>query len=98
MKISINDQELFTLSDTQKKVIQNDVLSEIFEEDMKRRIKWVLLEEKYTQSMLALRREWEPRLKQKGYKVLPTDDDEFAKIVFSQPDYMNRSQRERTSQ
>jgi len=93
MKISVNDQELFTLSETQKKVIQNDIPSEIFEEDMKRRLKWVLLDEKYRKCMERLRREWEPKLKEKGVAMLPTDDDAFAQLVFSQQDYKSRSQR-----
>jgi len=94
MKISVNDQELFTLSEVQKKVIQNDILSEIFEEDMKRRLKWVLLDEKYRKCMERLRKEWEPKLKEMGAKSLPTDDDEFAQLVFAKAEYKNRSQRE----
>lgn len=94
MKISVNDQEVFTLSEIQKKVIQNDILSEIFEEDMKRRLKWVLIDEKYKRCMERLRKEWESRLKEKGITSFPADDDEFAEIVFSQPEYKNRSERE----
>jgi hypothetical protein len=93
MKVSVNDQEIFTLSEIQKKVIQNDIPSEIFDEDMKRRLKWVLVDEKYRRCMERLRREWEPRLKS-HMPSLPTNDDEFANLVFSQPDYKNRSQRE----
>lgn len=94
MKISINDQEVFTLSETQKKVIQNDIPSEIFEEDMKRRLKWVLLDEKHKRCMERLRKEWEPKFKARGVAMLPVDDDAFAELVFSQTDYKNRSQRE----
>lgn len=94
MKVSINDQELFTLSEIQKKVIQNDIPSEIFEEDMKRRIRWVLLDEKYRKGLERLKKEWEPKLAERGVAMLPTDPDAFAQLVFSQPDYKNRSQRE----
>ena len=94
MKISVNDQEIYTLSEIQKKVIQNDIPSEIFEEDMKRRLKWVLVDEKYRKCMERLRREWEPRFKAEGAQSLPTDDDEFANLVFAHPEYKNRSQRE----
>lgn len=94
MKISVNDQELYTLSEIQKKVIQNDILSEIFEDDMKRRLRWVLVDEKYKKCMERLRKEWEPRLKERGIDSLPTNDDTFASLVFSQPDYLNRSQRD----
>lgn len=93
MKISVNDQEIFTLTEIQKKVIQNDIPSEIFDQDMKRRLKWVLFDEKYKRCMERLRKEWEPRLKDKGVQFLPTDDDAFAQLVFSQADYKDRSQR-----
>ena len=94
MKISVNDVELFTLSETQKKVIQNDIPSEIFEEDMKRRLQWILVDEKYKRCFERLKKEWEPKLSAKGMPSLPTDPDEFAELVFSQPEYKNRSQRE----
>lgn len=95
MKISVNEEELFTLSEIQKKVIQNDIPTEIFEDDMKRRLKWVLLDEKYTKCMQRLRKEWEPIFKSEGTKMLPTDDDKFAQLVFAHPKYKNRSQREK---
>lgn len=94
MKISVDDQELFTLSEVQKQVIQNDIPSEIFEEDMKRRLRWILLDEKYRKCMERLRKEWETKLKAEGIAMIPTDDDAFAQMVFSHPQYKNRSQRE----
>lgn len=94
MKISVNDQELFTLTETQKKVIKNDILEEIFEEDMKRRLKWVLFDEKYQKCFERLKKEWEPKLKERGVEMFPSSDEAFAELIFSQPDYKNRSQRE----
>lgn len=94
MKVSVDDQELFTLSDIQKQVIQNDILSEIFDEDMKRRLKWVLLDEKYRKCFERLKQEWEPKLAAAGAKSIPTDPEEFAKLIFASPDYKNRSARE----
>lgn len=93
MKISVDDQELFTLSETQKKVIQNDIHQEHFEEDMKRRLKWVLFDEKYQRCFKRLKEEWEPKLAQRGVPSIPLDKDEFAQLVFSQPDYKSRSER-----
>lgn len=93
MKISVNDQELYVLSDIQKKVIQNEIPTEIFEDDMKRRLRWVLLDEKYKKCFERLKKEWEPKLSQR-ISSIPTDPDELAKLVFAQPDYKNRSQRE----
>ena len=93
MKISVDDEELFTLSETQKKVIQNDIFLESFEADMHRRLKYVLMH-KYGQCFKRLKSEWEPRLKANGVRNIPLDDEEFAQLVFSQPNYKNRSQRD----
>lgn len=94
MKVSVNDQEIFTLTELQKKVIKNDIHEDAFDEDMKRRLKWVLFDEKYERCFERLKKEWEPRLIAKGHAMLPTDKDAFAELVFSQPEYKNRSQRE----
>jgi len=96
MKISVNDQELFTLSETQKKVIQNDVPLEIFESDMKRRLQWILTH-KYDECFDALKKEWDQKLIDNGLKMIPTDPDAYAELVFKQPNYMNRSAREAAS-
>lgn len=93
MKISVNDQELFSLSDIQCKVICNQIQDDIFDVDMKRRLQWVLMH-KYEECFKELKAEWDPRLIANGVKMVPTDPDEYAKLVFSQSDYKNRSQRE----
>ena len=38
MKISVNDTELFTLSNIQKQVIENDIPSKLLQEDLERRL------------------------------------------------------------
>lgn len=93
MKISVNDQELFTLSETQKLVIQNDIPSEMFEEDMKRRLHYIL-NHKYERCLERLKHEWMPKLKDRVQNI-PTNDEAFAQLVFSQHDYLSRSHRER---
>lgn len=92
MKISVNDKELFTLNETQKKVIQNDIESGIFDDDMKRRLKWVLTH-KYEQCFKRLKDEWDRKLLENGVTMVPTQPDEYAELVFSQPNYRNRTQR-----
>lgn len=94
MKISVDDNEIYKLSETQKKVIQNDVLSEIFVEDMKRRLHWVLTH-KYEECFKSLKQEWEPKLKERGIQMFPSDPEKFAELVFGQDDYKDRSQREK---
>jgi len=93
MKISVNDKELLTLSETQKKVICNDIDASLLDEDLKRRLSYILLH-KYEQCFKRLKQEWEPKLAAKGVKALPTDRDEFAALVFAQPEYKDRAQRE----
>lgn len=93
MKISVNDQELFTLTETQKLVIQDEIPAEIFDEDMKRRLQYILTH-KYERCFERLKKEWEPKLKANGVQSIPLNEEAFAQLVFAQPDYESRSQRE----
>lgn len=96
MKISVNCQcedKLFELNETQCKVICNDIHGDIFDEDMKRRLQWVLMH-KYEQCFSRLKNEWDEKLAASGIKALPTDKDEYAQLVFSQPNYMCRKDRD----
>jgi hypothetical protein len=92
MKISINDTELYTLTLIQKQVIANDIHADQLDEDLKRRVHWILMH-KYEQCMKRLRDEWMPKLKDRVAAV-PTSDDAFAQLVFSQPDYKDRKSRD----
>lgn len=92
MKISVDNVELFSLSETQKKVIKNDIHEDIFEEDMKRRLNYILTH-KYERCLERLKNEWLPKLKGRVPSI-PMDDDALAELIFSQPDYKSKSQRE----
>jgi len=93
MQIKVDDVELYTLSETQKKVIKDEIDSNIFDEDMKRRLQWVLIH-KYEQCYKRLREKWEPILIADGAESLPTDPDAFATLVFAHPNYKDRASRE----
>ena len=93
MKISVNDVELFSLTETQKKVLKNEIPSDIFEEDMKRRLEWVL-SHKYEQCFKKFKNEWDPKLEAAGVESIPTNKDAYAELVFAQPTYKDRSARE----
>jgi len=93
MKISVDDKELFSLSETQKKVIKNDILEDIFDEDMKRRLQYILMH-KYEQCYKRLKEEWEPKLIASGAKSIPNNPDEFAEMVFARPEYKDRKRRD----
>jgi len=93
MKISVNNTELFTLTETQKQVIKNEIPADIFEEDMKRRLQWVLMH-KYEQCFNALKKEWDSKLAANGVASVPTDPDQYAQVVFMQSNYKDRTARE----
>lgn len=94
MKISVNDQELFTLSETQKKVICNDITTDILDDDLKRRLQYILMH-KYERCFLRLKQEWEPKLKELGVDSIPLDNEKFAQLVFAQPSYKDRAKRDK---
>jgi hypothetical protein len=93
MKISVDDQDLYTLSEVQKKVIKNDIHDDEFEDDVKRRLKWVL-HHKYEQCFKRLKEEWDKKLPSLGIKSVPTNEQEYAELVFSQKEYKSRKQKE----
>jgi len=96
MKISVDDKELFTLTETQKKVIMNDIPADIFEQDMCRRLHYILMD-KYARCFERLKKEWEPKLKDLGVDAIPLDEAKFAEMIFSRPEYQDRKARENAS-
>jgi len=93
MKVTIDGQDIFELTEIQKKVLKNDIKSEVFEDDIKRRL-FYIINHKYEQCFKRLKAECEPKLAAKGVESIPTDKDAFAELVFSQPKYKDRSARE----
>lgn len=93
MKISVDGKDILEFTETQKKVIMNDIPKDIFEQDMCRRLCYIL-EHKYDQCMERLKKEWLPKLKENGVKSMPTDDQELAELIFQQPNYYDRSTRD----
>ncbi len=93
MKISVNDQELFSLSETQKKIICNDIDKNFFEDDMKRRIEYII-KHKYEQCFKRLKEEWDSKLLANGVHSVPTDPELYAQLVFKQPNYKCKATRD----
>lgn len=96
MKISVDNQDLFTLTETQKKVIKNDIHADEFELDMRRRLHYILTH-KYERCFARLKQEWEPKLKDRVSSI-PTNEAALAELIFSQPDYQDRKTREISTQ
>lgn len=93
MEIKVDDVVLFELSEIQKKVICDSVNEDIFDEDMKRRLQYILMH-KYEECMNNLLRKWRPVLVGEGALSISTDNDEFAQLIFDRPDYKSRKQRD----
>lgn len=56
-------------------------------------MKWVI-EHKYERCLERLKKEWLPKLEERGMTEVPADDSELAELIFAQPDYKNRSERD----
>lgn len=97
MIIKINDEVVFTLSETREKVIQNDISVDIFAEDMCRRI-CEIIQHKYDRCFERLKSEWDVKLADNGELSVPTDKDAYAELVFSQSDYKDRKDRDLEAQ
>lgn len=93
MDFLINGKIVHALSETQEKVICNDIPDDVFEADMARRVQYII-NERYMASYKALKAEWEQKLKANGVTSIPLDEEEFARLVFSQPNYKSRTQRD----
>lgn len=96
MKISVNDEIVCELSLTQKKVIQNDVNIDEFDADMKRRVNYIIMH-KYDKCFERLKKEWDGKFLRLGISMIPTENDAYAELIFSQQEYKNRKQREAES-
>jgi len=92
MKIKIDNTDVFELTETQKKVLKDNIDEDIFDADIQRRVRWVI-EHKYERCFEKLKREWEPKLAAKGIESFPSNMDAFAELVFSQPEYKSRKQK-----
>ena len=93
MKFLVDDVEVFSLTETQKKIIANDINVDKVDDDIKGRVKYIV-KHKCDQCFARLKKEWEPKLKESGVKSIPLDEDEFAQLVFQQSDYQDRKKRE----
>lgn len=100
MKFLVNDECVCELNETQKKVICNDINCDEFEQDMKRRVNYIIMH-KYEQCMKRLKSEWlscdesgQSKLSKCGISSMPLNDEEFAELVFAQESYRDRKSRE----
>lgn len=92
MKISINDEELILITDLEKRVFAHEMLTDV-DEELKSRLRWAIMH-KFINVFERFKKEWDVKLAQRGVAMIPTDRETYAQLVFSQPDYKSRAQRE----
>lgn len=98
MKAQVDSTDIYELLPWQENVIKNEVLTEEFEEDMKRRIKWVW-EHKFEQCYKRFEEEWIEKLRaDPTVTQIPTDKEAFVNLVLARPEYKNRSERDAAQQ
>jgi hypothetical protein len=93
MKVTIDNEVVYEVTDTIKKVLEYDMPSSTIHEEVCRRAAWAV-DVKKSACWEEICRVWMPILSER-YPSLPTDWEELAKVVFSQPDYQDRDARER---
>jgi hypothetical protein len=93
MKVSVDGVDLYELSDLQKQVMHHTISPDEFDQFCKDKLQWILTH-KYEQCFKRLKEEWDSKLAQNGVKLIPTNPDKYAQLVFSQPNYKNRKQRD----
>ena len=93
MKIKLDEEVILELTETQKKVLCNEINHGMLEEDIKRRLIYII-DHKYEQCMKRLKEEWEPKLKAAGKRTIPLDSDKLAELIFEHEEYKDRAARD----
>jgi hypothetical protein len=93
MKILIDDKVVLELSDTQINVFRDEIPDGQLQDELEFRIRHALMD-KYAGIYKRMETFWIPQLKEAGVTSIPLDEEKFAQLVFSQPKYTTRSQRE----
>ena len=93
MKFLVENKEVCNLNETKLKVICNDICLDQLNSDLERRVAWAVMH-KYERCFKRLKEEWDRKLAENGVKSVPTDPDEYAALVFAQPNYKDRKTRD----
>ena len=96
MNISVDGVIIYTVNDTQLKVFADYMPSAIVNDDINRRLGWII-DELYKASFGQLKTTWDPILATRVQSI-PTDPDAYAQLIFSQPDYKDRATRDAVDQ
>ena len=95
MKIKLDDEEIYKLEEWEKKLFLHDIPRESWEEDIKRRLEWVL-RHKCQQCYKRMVEEWLPILQaDPEVKSIPADKQALVEMIIARPDYKDRSARDK---
>ena len=97
MIIKTDDKILFEITDNMLKVLAYDIDEPDIKADMERRLEWVIMS-RYQAAFSVMQAEWLPKLANRGIETIPTNKEKFAELVFSQPDYKSRVERDGVSE
>ena len=93
MKKTVKYIELFTITPIQQQIMEYNINSDEWEDDMKRRLQWSI-DVKLQDCINNLRNDWTPILIADGATSIPVYDEDFAALVFAHPDYKDRKSRD----
>jgi hypothetical protein len=93
MKIRVDNDLVFELSETKKKVLCYDIYEDELLDDIKRRLEYIIMH-KYEECFKRLKLEWDPQFEAMGMEALPTNADKYAELVFRQKEYRGRALRD----
>jgi hypothetical protein len=93
MKIFVDQEQVLDVTDNMKAVIKHDIPEDVFDADMKRRVRYII-EHKYEQCFDEFKKYGEQLLRDNGVAMIPTDRDAFIQLVISQPNYKDRIARD----
>ncbi len=91
LEVKLDEEIILDLSIWQLTLLEDNVLTTDIFWNIKKRLKWII-QHKLDRGLLRLKNQWEARLKER-FEQVPTGDKEFCELVFSQPDYKNKTQR-----
>lgn len=94
MKVKVDDEIILEIKEWHLKLLKNDIYEEILEDDIKRRIKWII-EHKLERCFGRFQEEWLEKLRNdSSINSIPTSKEDFVNLVTARKDYKNRSQKE----
>ena len=90
MKFYIDDKLVYELNDTELKIIKHVIHEENLNEVLEDKIVYVI-SSYVLWCRNRLTSEWNNKLKLNGVKMIPTNEDELAELIFNQEDYRSRN-------